>query len=177
MYQQESRKIAILWVVFEAVRRDKVVDFIASFWRSPRDLQDAAIKSGTLSRRTASKTALKIAIFQLFAFSSIFWKLVEIWPKIKIFSKWPPKVHKIEKSKKHIFRPNTRSYAELERFSWFSAIFWTSKCVFEAVRRDKVVDFIASFWRSHRDLQDAAIKSTTFSRWTPSKMKFQSSKS
>ena len=44
--------------VFEAVRRDEVADFIASSCSLARDLQNAAIKSTTLSRRTASKTQI-----------------------------------------------------------------------------------------------------------------------
>ena len=116
----KSWKIAILRAVFEAVRRDKVADFIAAFWRSRGDLQNEAIKSATLSRRTASKTAREIAIFRLSCWYSFFWG----------------------------------------QFSF---------CVFEAVRRDKVVDFIAAFWRSRAKLQNEAIKSTTLSRRTASK--------
>tara|TARA_B100001142_G_C13820015_1_gene456130 strand:- start:289 stop:465 length:177 start_codon:yes stop_codon:yes gene_type:complete len=41
--------------VFEAVRRDEVADFIASSCSSRGDLQDAAIKIASSSRRTASK--------------------------------------------------------------------------------------------------------------------------
>ena len=41
--------------VFEAFRRDEVADFIAASCSSARDLQDAAIKSASSSRRTASK--------------------------------------------------------------------------------------------------------------------------
>ena len=50
------QKWPFLKAVFEAVRRDEVADFIASSCSLARDLQNAAIKSMTLSRRTASKT-------------------------------------------------------------------------------------------------------------------------
>ena len=81
LYLQIRWKIALLRAVFEGVRRMKLQNFIASFWRSRRDLQDAAIKSVTSSRWTPSKTPLKIAIFRNFAFLNFFSKIPKFCPK------------------------------------------------------------------------------------------------
>ena len=62
--KRKIRKIAISWGVFEAVRCVKSSFFIAASWRTPEDLQDAAIKKELFRRRTASKTPHEIAIFR-----------------------------------------------------------------------------------------------------------------
>ena len=70
---------------FEAVRRDEVADFIAASCRSRSDLQYAAIKSATLSRRTASKTHFFVVeILKKFnkIFSKInFWSCSAWWSR------------------------------------------------------------------------------------------------
>ena len=43
---------------FERDRRDEVADFIAASCRAHRDLQDAAIKTVSSSRRTLSKSLI-----------------------------------------------------------------------------------------------------------------------
>ena len=134
--------------IFDTVRRDEPVNFIASSGVTHRDLSNNAIKTITLSRRSASKIEITQKNDENFENSG------EVvggggFEKMKIRSKIPNSgdVNNVKKSQK----------ISVNR-------------IFEADRRDKPVNFISSSSASERDLSNNTIKTITLSRRTGPKI-------